>query len=621
MGISRAGTSRRSTSVQPVLRRVLRRLGVLAAAVLVVGLPATAAAHAADPPPLGLRLSAPVAGPGAGLLVSGTGFSNAERVDLYVGTTHVGAVTADSSGAFTGARFTVPATTASSDVPVVANGRYSRFTTSATLTVRSSWAQAGFDATHAGFNSTETGLNSENVGSIDSADTAFLLDRAFPPVEAYNLVYYLSRGGILAVSELGNRDPRFSRDIPVSGGASVAAGLLYLWSGHTLYALDAGNGKTQWTNTTLRNTDAGSAPVYADGTLFITRTGSGAGAAAVDAKTGVLKWTQTSTSGQTLDRPPTVGGGLVYVRVAGGGTALDETTGAVRWTHAVVGSGDGTLALSSTTLVAPSKNGTTALDVRTGAVRWTDARAVNGDAAVANGRVYLAAHSAVDDSYQTVAIDAATGAQRWAEPQPSSTPAVANGLVYVADGGLSVFAADTGKVVSRRMFPNEETYGGVVVVNSSDFLPSIFSYQGVVQGYHVNRFVSMREDITNAEVSVDDSGSPPHKINYSTGWASGSHTGAFGDGFHYTRTAGASATFTFSGSGVRLWYSTAAGFGQANVIIDGRTVARLDLSSSVRRDGIKSWTSSALARGSHTVVLRAVDTRVVDLDRIDLGFR
>ncbi len=115
-------------------------------------------------------------------------------------------------------------------------------------------------------------------------------------------------------------------------------------------------------------------------------------------------------------------------------------------------------------------------------------------------------------------------------------------------------------------------------------------------------------------------------VSYGPGWRVGSNADDYRGADHYAETTGATATFTFTGTGFRYWFSTAAHHGIAGVSIDGGTETRVDPYTSARSDGITSWTSPRLASGRHTVRIRATgdrnpaaQARVITIDRIELG--
>jgi aqualysin 1 len=99
-------------------------------------------------------------------------------------------------------------------------------------------------------------------------------------------------------------------------------------------------------------------------------------------------------------------------------------------------------------------------------------------------------------------------------------------------------------------------------------------------------------------------------------WATVKNGAASGGSSTQSKTAGSTATFTFSGTAVAWVGSTAPNGGRAEVIVDGVPQGYVDLysSSSATR---RILFSKGLAVGSHTLVIKvSSSTGVVDLDGI-----
>jgi hypothetical protein len=97
-------------------------------------------------------------------------------------------------------------------------------------------------------------------------------------------------------------------------------------------------------------------------------------------------------------------------------------------------------------------------------------------------------------------------------------------------------------------------------------------------------------------------------IAYRGTWKSASYGGYAGDAARYATAAGATATFTFTGSQV-VWYGPVGPTrGKAKVLIDGAYVTTVDLhaSSYTGRTAVfsKSWSTAA----SHTLVIEVAGT-------------
>lgn len=213
-----------------------------------------------------------------------------------------------------------------------------------------------------------------------------------------------------------------------------------------------------------------SSPVVAGGVLYV---GSAAGGVhAVDAATGAQIWTRPTGGG--VDAAVAVVGGTAYVTSTDGVIqALDVADGRPRWADDAGALGASSPAVADGTVVVGGPAGRLiALDVRTGEVRWTcDMRAAGpggrdtvaadghgavlvgddatpegdtGDQPIESSPAICAGVVYVNDE-KLLAVDLATGQVRWvadvATP-PTTSPAVAGGVVFTADLRGAVCAVD-----------------------------------------------------------------------------------------------------------------------------------------------------------------------------------
>lgn len=196
-----------------------------------------------------------------------------------------------------------------------------------------------------------------------------------------------------------------------------------------------------------------SSPAVVNGVVYIAS--GDAFVYAVDYATGVKKWAFKTQSTQ-LTTSPAVVSNTVYVGAGEFIDALSAKTGHKLWSYDA-GANSGGFA-SSPAVAQEMINGMStsvvyfgalddyiyALNARTGALLWkflTQGQIVDSSPAVANGVVYIGAD-------QLYALDAATGAFLWSGPfnnknGTNSSPAVANGLVYIGaiDHNLDAFNA------------------------------------------------------------------------------------------------------------------------------------------------------------------------------------
>jgi outer membrane protein assembly factor BamB len=295
------------------------------------------------------------------------------------------------------------------------------------------WAQFGFDAGHSGFDPSEPAITVDNVATLTPRWTAPLRD-------------------------------------PVVAGGTVF--------GHTamlngVEAVDASTGAVRW-HVDFGLDDA-SPPAVSGGVVYVVTnhfslTAPTSALHGFDARTGTPRFTSglVDCPSAATSVGPTVGAGIVVVagnRVC----ALDPATGDKVWSAAVPV--DGAVALAGGRLfaagfTAPSAGTVTGLDATDGTVDWS--RSVGwvprGTPVAAGGRLYLGdggldqatfdaatgapgptlpvdvisvgGGSIVGIANDTIeAVDVSSGAVRWSITGPRgteySTPAIANGLVYV----------------------------------------------------------------------------------------------------------------------------------------------------------------------------------------------
>jgi len=310
------------------------------------------------------------------------------------------------------------------------------------------WSEFGFVPSGGRFNSAEHILNTTNVAALkvlwSTSDGSFPLTApavvdgvvysgtnayeaatgkllwatsafGISPAVSKGTVYIDSFSGLCAYAAAGGTNLwcagiNYLPDAP--SGAAVVDGIAYFGSAvGSVFAIDAATGEQLW-SAPISTDNSASSPAVANGVVYI----NGDDLFAFDAKTGAQIWS-SSILGTVNTSSPAVVGGVVY---AGGRVvaAFNATTGAVLWSVSPGGS-----------------------------------LSIPGDSpAVAKGMVYIGAsvtgqHGS--SSGTLYALNARTGKTVWSAPVASgitSSPAVANGVVYVGsdDGTLYAFNAKTG---------------------------------------------------------------------------------------------------------------------------------------------------------------------------------
>ena len=183
-----------------------------------------------------------------------------------------------------------------------------------------------------------------------------------------------------------------------------------------------------------------------------------------------LRWAWHRDVGSIVIGRPAVVGGVAYVGVGlqSGATtsslvALDLVSGRTLWTRSLSGSagGDsspavagGSVYFTTDSAQTPGSGSTLwAVNASDGSVRWSatglsDQRI--SSPVYADGMVFVSSYGAPGNSVWLRAFDAGTGALRWLSIEtgwenPTGTPAVAGGRVFVAAGAVLAFDEATGQ--------------------------------------------------------------------------------------------------------------------------------------------------------------------------------
>jgi eukaryotic-like serine/threonine-protein kinase len=227
----------------------------------------------------------------------------------------------------------------------------------------------------------------------------------------------------------------FTGEYAIYSSPAVVGGTLYVGSlDDNVYALNATNGDKLWNYTT--GGEVNSSPAVINGVLYV---GSNDfNVYALNAANGAKLWNYT-TSG-VVSFSPSVVNGVVYIGSLDGNIyALNATNGDKLWSY-TTGSYVSSPAFANGVVYAGSGNNIYALNAATGDKIWnyTTGGSVL-DPAVVGGVVYIS--SAALKSNNVYAFNATDGNELWTyhisnyQNWGISSPAVANGAVYVASSG------------------------------------------------------------------------------------------------------------------------------------------------------------------------------------------
>jgi len=358
-------------------------------------------------------------------------------------------------------------------------------------------AMFGFDAQHTGFNSAEKRLNPGNVSRLQVAWLSQAIGKNYfsSPTVSGGMVYVGTDSGRLYALDAATGQTRWST-YPISTTTSanfstpaVVNGMVYFCSQDSrLYAFDAVTGHLRWSS--LSDNTVRSSPIVVNGVVYAT---GNEAVYAFDAVTGHLRWVSPVGTGIS---PVAVANNLIYITVVGNGAgtgrvyALDLAIGQTHWisdliTNGIDGNSSPTVA-NGLVYIGSGDGGLAAFDAATGKTRWVTARttgSTGSSPAVAQGRVYLS-------NNQVHAFDATTGQKVWTSDTVGAFNAdstmVANGVVYVCSAGNnSVYALDaaTGKTLwispptNGQIFTTPAVANGMVYLASGDKDGTVYAFR------------------------------------------------------------------------------------------------------------------------------------------------
>ncbi|WP_375477294.1 PQQ-binding-like beta-propeller repeat protein [uncultured Jatrophihabitans sp.] len=334
----------------------------------------------------GISSTPTVGPPGTAVNAQFSGFAAYEAVDVYVDATDLQLISATRTG--TGhVTVTIPNSATPGTHYVTAVGRHSGYSAQAAFTVRTDWAQYGFDASHANTNPVEATLGAGNV-------------RKLAQVWRSNVA-----------TQTNNYDQE----------AVVAGGIVYSVNDNGVVATSESTGAPVWSQ--VLGQVAATPAVSGSTLLFGTTAGH---LIALNAATGAVKYNVTLSNG-SLYLPITVVGSVAYTEVdtsdgtPGSIDAFDVTTGAQKWSYSISSYCFGASVSNGVLYTTCNNEHLYALNTSDGTLLFDDDATTyehEGTPVVANGLVICAGFDTNNDTSVVLAYDAADGSLRWVQSTP-----------------------------------------------------------------------------------------------------------------------------------------------------------------------------------------------------------
>ncbi len=437
--------------------------------------------------------------PGDSVVVNGAGFNRSEKVKITLTGTLLATVTASSTGDLKATSVKIPSKAAFGDTSLTATGMTSGKSASTPIIVSNNWDQLGFNPGHTGYEPNDPTLNFlihpggnywVNLAWLFTVGSAFTTS----PAIVDGVAYVGDHAGNLYTLNIQNAGMLWNWTLPsgrpIDGSPAVDPGLGLVFVGAndgTVDAVYSSNGTTAWSTSVGGNV---SAPIYAQGRLYVTT--STGNVSAINESTGATYWTVTLpskiTSAVSLNSTANL---LVVGQSSGNVTELNSLTGATQWNFKTGGAVDAAATISGGVVyIGSTDKNVYAIDQSTGTKIWSfttggtvidtgvlsDHYTYNGGqlefaVGASDGKLYVlsaltgALFYTVTTHGPIVGVAAAEGifvmetakgqisAARaytplnvWKYPTTgvlTTTPAIVDGTIYVADANGSFYAFTT----------------------------------------------------------------------------------------------------------------------------------------------------------------------------------
>jgi outer membrane protein assembly factor BamB len=284
---------------------------------------------------------------------------------------------------------------------------------------------------------------------------------------------------------------------PVIAGGRVFVTVAHTTSyGSDLYAFDARTGAVDWGPINLGGTYFLSGLTYEKGRVFAVNYDGVM--RAFNAATGAQTWSVQLPGQWAFTSAPTAEGGTVYTSGAGGGGtlyAVDEATGAVKWTVAVANGDHSSPTVNATSVFVSYACETTYRFSLTGSLVWNHTTGCSGGggrtAVLHGGELWVR-----DDAGMTPVVLSAKTGQAIRTFTSQTAPAFADGsALLMQTDGLTAIDASTGR--TRWAQSGDGQLASAPVISGA--VAYVGSGSGTVYGYNIR---------TGARVWAADAGAP-----------------------------------------------------------------------------------------------------------------
>ncbi len=265
-----------------------------------------------------------------------------------------------------------------------------------------------------------------------------------------------------------------SGDVNGSAGTpAVANGRVYCGESQSVYCFDAATGTEIWANT-LSGTQVSCMAVWNNMVFVPTCWDNESPLYALNANTGSIIWENMDSYEGYWDSSPVVVDSLIYIGgIDGKIRAIDAITGITVWEAETYPGGTyftATPAYNDNRLYFGFGN-YCCLDASTGSIIWSVPGQQHGSSGIADGMVFYGEEYNPDDA-RVIALDCDTGEEIWSYATGSkfiqSSPAITDGVVYIAATDWNLYAFGTGLKYTYRDDLFAEVGSNELIVTSFD---------------------------------------------------------------------------------------------------------------------------------------------------------